>query len=95
MAHPSRQGLASMSNQLDMDGVCRQASLPVPLCHLMAQGGACGPVGVEDGHLKIDGLGVLGLGVIREGGGTLGNQLYVQSSFKPMVLKPTVYCVQM
>ena len=76
-AQPSCQGLASMSSQLYVDGVCRQASLPILLHHLVAQGGAGGPVGVEDGHLKVHRLGGLGLGVLWEGGGAVGDQLNV------------------
>ena len=74
-AHPGCQRLTSMSCQLDVNGVCWQALLPKPLDHLVTQGCASCPVGVDHRHLQVDGLGVLGLGVIREGGGALGDQL--------------------
>lgn len=85
-AQPGSQRLPSMSSQLDVDCVCRQASFAKPLYYLMTEGGACGPVGVEDRHFQIDGLGLLGLGVVWQGRGALRDELDVKPSLQAVIL---------
>ena len=56
LADPGTKGLSSMTRELDVDGVIRQARLSVPLGDLMAEGSANSTMSVLDLHLHIDWL---------------------------------------